>query len=149
MGRYQQYKLTIMADCIYISATLFLTCIFIHNHWLTGTLTQTLTANVRKISMSWAGLDSTHLLRCETGLKTHKLILWCAQYICKNLLLDIVVIKRNNYCWKEQCYNYLLHFLVQEDDEYECASVLHSHSQDVKRVVWHPDKEVRAKLCST
>jgi len=31
---------------------------------------------------------------------------------------------------------------VQEDDEYECASVLHSHSQDVKRVTWHPDKEV-------
>lgn len=99
-----------MAACIYISATLFLTCIFIHHHWLTGTLTQTLTANVRKISMGWAGLDSTHLLRCETSLKTRKLNLWCAQYICKNLLLDIVEIKMNNYCWKEQCYNYLLHF---------------------------------------
>ena len=25
-----------------------------------------------------------------------------------------------------------------EDDEYSCASVLHSHSQDVKAVAWHP-----------
>ena len=31
---------------------------------------------------------------------------------------------------------------MQEDDEYECASVLHSHSQDVKKVVWHPTEEV-------
>ena len=38
-------------------------------------------------------------------------------------------------------------FTVQEDDEYECASVLHSHSQDVKRVTWHPHKEVCTKLC--
>lgn len=27
-----------------------------------------------------------------------------------------------------------------EDDEYECAAVLNSHSQDVKHVTWHPDK---------
>ncbi len=29
-----------------------------------------------------------------------------------------------------------------DDDEYECASVLQSHSQDVKSVVWHPTLEV-------
>ena len=33
--------------------------------------------------------------------------------------------------------------LVQDDgEEYECASVLNSHTQDVKRVQWHPEKEV-------
>jgi hypothetical protein len=34
-------------------------------------------------------------------------------------------------------------FSVQEDgEEYECASVLNSHTQDVKRVQWHPEQEV-------
>ena len=37
------------------------------------------------------------------------------------------------------CYDLIA---VQEDDEYECASVIHSHSQDVKKVVWHPTEEV-------
>lgn len=34
-------------------------------------------------------------------------------------------------------------FLVQEDDEYECASVLNSHTQDVKQIKWHPEDEVQ------
>lgn len=29
-----------------------------------------------------------------------------------------------------------------EGEEYECASVLNSHSQDVKHVQWHPQNEV-------
>lgn len=32
---------------------------------------------------------------------------------------------------------------VDEEDEYECVSVLNSHTQDVKHVVWHPSQEVR------
>ena len=31
-----------------------------------------------------------------------------------------------------------------DDDEYSCASVLHSHNQDVKVVVWHPDLPILA-----
>ena len=31
-----------------------------------------------------------------------------------------------------------------DDEEYMCASVLHSHSQDVKRVAWHHEKNILA-----
>ena len=31
---------------------------------------------------------------------------------------------------------------VDEEDEYECVSVVNSHTQDVKHVVWHPNREV-------
>lgn len=33
-------------------------------------------------------------------------------------------------------------FTVDEEDEYECVTVLNSHTQDVKHAVWHPTKEV-------
>lgn len=33
---------------------------------------------------------------------------------------------------------------VDEEDEYECVSVLNSHTQDVKHVVWHPSQELLA-----
>lgn len=36
---------------------------------------------------------------------------------------------------------------VTGDDEFECAAVLNAHSQDVKRVIWHPTKEILAS-CS-
>lgn len=36
---------------------------------------------------------------------------------------------------------------MTEDEEFECASVLSSHTQDVKQVRWHPNKEVLAS-CS-
>lgn len=35
-------------------------------------------------------------------------------------------------------------FSVTADDEFECASVMSTHSQDVKHVKWHPHKEVLA-----
>lgn len=31
---------------------------------------------------------------------------------------------------------------VDEEDEYECVTVVNSHTQDVKHVVWHPTQEV-------
>ena len=31
----------------------------------------------------------------------------------------------------------------EESEDFECASVINSHTQDVKRVLWHPSKEVR------
>lgn len=34
---------------------------------------------------------------------------------------------------------------VDEEDEYECVSVLNSHTQDVKHVVWHPSQEVKGR----
>ena len=37
---------------------------------------------------------------------------------------------------------FLIFKLVSEDEEYECSSVLTSHSQDVKHVLWHPHKNV-------
>ncbi|NXF41444.1 CIAO1 protein, partial [Nyctibius bracteatus] len=33
---------------------------------------------------------------------------------------------------------------VDEEEEYECVSVLNSHTQDVKHVVWHPNQELLA-----
>ncbi|NXT29704.1 CIAO1 protein, partial [Syrrhaptes paradoxus] len=33
---------------------------------------------------------------------------------------------------------------VDEEEEYECVSVLNSHTQDVKHVVWHPTQELLA-----
>lgn len=33
-------------------------------------------------------------------------------------------------------------FAADEDDEYECSAVLGNHTQDVKRVAWHPTKDV-------
>lgn len=33
-------------------------------------------------------------------------------------------------------------FTVDEEDEYECVTVVNSHTQDVKHVVWHPTQEV-------
>jgi len=41
----------------------------------------------------------------------------------------------------------ILLFTVTEDEDYECASVLSSHTQDVKHVTWHPNKEILAS-CS-
>ena len=34
--------------------------------------------------------------------------------------------------------------VVEEEEDYECVSVLHDHTQDVKRVLWHPTEEVRS-----
>lgn len=31
---------------------------------------------------------------------------------------------------------------MDEEDEYECVSVVNSHTQDVKHVAWHPTMEV-------
>ena len=36
---------------------------------------------------------------------------------------------------------------VDDDEEYECVSVIESHTQDVKKVVWHPSADVLAS-CS-
>ena len=30
----------------------------------------------------------------------------------------------------------------EESEDFECASVITSHTQDVKKIVWHPNKEV-------
>lgn len=35
---------------------------------------------------------------------------------------------------------------VDEEDEYECVTVINSHTQDVKHVVWHPNQEVGHSL---
>lgn len=35
---------------------------------------------------------------------------------------------------------------VDEDDDYECVTVINSHTQDVKHVAWHPNQEVGAAL---
>ncbi|KAK2158402.1 hypothetical protein LSH36_171g07023 [Paralvinella palmiformis] len=32
----------------------------------------------------------------------------------------------------------------EESEDFECASVINSHTQDVKRVLWHPSKEILA-----
>lgn len=31
---------------------------------------------------------------------------------------------------------------VDEEDDYECVTVINSHTQDVKHIVWHPNQEV-------
>lgn len=40
------------------------------------------------------------------------------------------------------CLKPFIFLLVDEEDEYECVSVVNSHTQDVKHVVWHPTQEV-------
>ncbi len=40
------------------------------------------------------------------------------------------------------CVKPIVFLLVDEEDEYECVSVVNSHTQDVKHVVWHPTQEV-------
>lgn len=32
--------------------------------------------------------------------------------------------------------------LVDEDEEFQCCSVISRHSQDVKMVIWHPKEDV-------
>ncbi len=32
--------------------------------------------------------------------------------------------------------------IVEAGDEFECLAVLNKHTQDVKNVLWHPEKEV-------
>ncbi len=32
---------------------------------------------------------------------------------------------------------------MESDNEFECVAVIHSHTQDVKSVHWHPSKEVQ------
>ena len=39
-----------------------------------------------------------------------------------------------------------LNVIVESDGEFECVSVLHGHTQDVKAILWHPVKEVRILL---
>lgn len=47
---------------------------------------------------------------------------------------------------KEWC----LCFTVDEENEYECLTVVNSHTQDVKHVAWHPTQEVGpCLLCVT
>lgn len=38
--------------------------------------------------------------------------------------------------------SFSLRFTVDEEDEYECVTVVNSHTQDVKHIVWHPTGEV-------
>lgn len=37
---------------------------------------------------------------------------------------------------------------VNEDEDYECASVINAHTQDVKCIVWHPTEEVQSLFLS-
>ncbi|XP_015753141.1 PREDICTED: probable cytosolic iron-sulfur protein assembly protein CIAO1 homolog [Acropora digitifera] len=130
-------------------------------------LLQTLKGHQDRIwSLSWN--PSGTLLASCSGDKTIRV--WGKeddQWVCKTILEDghqrtirsggknhvtcpnaitVPVVKMQ--CMPTIKYLYLnYYFTVQEDNEYECASVLHSHSQDVKRVTWHPNKEILAS-CS-
>lgn len=37
-------------------------------------------------------------------------------------------------------------FTVDEENDFECLTVVNSHTQDVKHVVWHPTQEVGLAL---
>uniref|UniRef100_A0A8C3SHF4 Cytosolic iron-sulfur protein assembly protein CIAO1 n=1 Tax=Chelydra serpentina TaxID=8475 RepID=A0A8C3SHF4_CHESE len=50
-------------------------------------------------------------------------------------------------CWAESLAVFThnpFSLTVDEEDEYECVSVLNAHTQDVKHVVWHPNQELLA-----
>lgn len=51
----------------------------------------------------------------------------------------IAVLEDKCYCPKGSIS--LHQVVLEEGEEYECASVLHHHTQDVKKVVWHPHQE--------
>lgn len=74
----------------------------------------------------------------------------------KSIMYNIMLVGRDNF---KQVLNknliddfffklfVLFLFLpVDEEDEYECVTVLNSHTQDVKHVVWHPTQEVNNTL---
>jgi hypothetical protein len=47
------------------------------------------------------------------------------------------------------CYNqYLIIFYTdnEEENDFACAAVLTTHTQDVKHLKWHPQKDVRIYL---
>lgn len=55
--------------------------------------------------------------------------------------------RKSEPCSEESYLSLLFPFLsfgftVDEEDEYECVTVVNSHTQDVKHVVWHPTQEV-------
>lgn len=48
-----------------------------------------------------------------------------------------------NLPWQRLAFNDICFIFAGEyDDEYDCLSVLHSHSQDVKKVCWSPIEDV-------
>ncbi len=38
--------------------------------------------------------------------------------------------------------------VLDDGEEFECASVLHHHTQDVKCVRWHPTENVSETVCT-
>ena len=50
-------------------------------------------------------------------------------------------------CLSKEMICFPLCLTVDEEDEYECVTVVNSHTQDVKHVVWHPNQEVGHPLC--
>jgi WD40 repeat protein len=51
------------------------------------------------------------------------------------------------FWWCFFFFNLLVYKTVDQDEEFECLSVLSHHTQDVKSVRWHPTEEVARVFC--
>lgn len=71
----------------------------------------------------------TGVFECNATLEGHENEVKCAMWCTTDSGRFLATCSRDKTVWIWD---------VTDEDDYECASVLHTHTQDVKKVLWHP-----------